>query len=354
MQECLVSCSGSPKKTLTGFSEQTSFQKLAEISQNNEVVGTVKLWKGNELQSYHEPLYLRGITHDYYTGVDKYQWTHAPLEDESRQEMSPAADDGGTGVWVPQELASSQLAGRQIRSPRYRQEIELYPTGTSVLFAMPGVVSIKPQDVGSMRRFSFVYMPHDQTIRANDSIREPIRYEVTSTGVLGDQPLQSRIRSRIDPKIGEFARLPEVTGGLAARRDAEVAARADHGLFYDSPLDQEIASRIETYLRKNYKYTLNLTQVEIIKNRDPMVAFLYDFKKGHCEYFAGAMTLLCQSLGMDARYVAGFKVDDYNDFGHFYTVRQSHAHAWVEVRNVGSRCRWKAGFELENLRSHQR
>jgi hypothetical protein len=63
-----------------------------------------------------------------------------------------------------------------------------------------------------------------------------------------------------------------------------------------------------------------------------MVAFLYDFKKGHCEYFAGAMTLMCQSLGMDARLVIGFKCDDYNEYGHFYTIRQSQAHAWVEVR----------------------
>jgi hypothetical protein len=70
-----------------------------------------------------------------------------------------------------------------------------------------------------------------------------------------------------------------------------------------------------------------------------MVAFLYDFKKGHCEYFAGAMTLMCQSLGMDARLVIGFKCDDYNDYGHFYTIRQSQAHAWVEVRTVDG---WKS------------
>ena len=61
-----------------------------------------------------------------------------------------------------------------------------------------------------------------------------------------------------------------------------------------------------------------------------MVAFLYDFRKGHCEYFAGAMTLLCQSLHIQ-RMVVGFKCDDFNPLGGYYTVRQSHAHAWVEV-----------------------
>jgi hypothetical protein len=65
-----------------------------------------------------------------------------------------------------------------------------------------------------------------------------------------------------------------------------------------------------------------------------MVAFLYDLKRGHCEYFAGAMALMCQSLGMQARVVTGFKCDEYNDTpgAGYYIVRQAHAHAWVEVR----------------------
>src|SRR5207244_1382892 len=59
------------------------------------------------------------------------------------------------------------------------------------------------------------------------------------------------------------------------------------------------------------------------------------FKRGHCEYFAGAMALLCQSLGMDARIVVGFKFgDDFNSFSNMYIVRQSNAHAWVEVRTA--------------------
>ena len=62
------------------------------------------------------------------------------------------------------------------------------------------------------------------------------------------------------------------------------------------------------------------------------MAFLYDLKRGHCEYFAGAMTLMCQSLGMQARMVVGFKCDEYSAVNDQYIVRQSHAHSWVEVR----------------------
>lgn len=84
-------------------------------------------------------------------------------------------------------------------------------------------------------------------------------------------------------------------------------------------------------MRNTFSYTLDLTDAARTQGRDPIVGFLYDFKRGHCEYFAGAMTLLCQSLGMEARMVVGFKCDLFNQFGHYYDVRQSHAHAWVEV-----------------------
>jgi hypothetical protein len=134
-------------------------------------------------------------------------------------------------------------------------------------------------------------------------------------------------------------RRPEVAGDLAAQRDALLAARPDKGVFYTSPLDEQIARKIESFLQHHYTYTLDLTNADQVPGRDPMVGFLYDFKRGHCEYFAGAMTLMCQSLGMNARLVVGFKCDDYNDFGHFYTIRQSQAHAWTEVLTTDG---WKA------------
>ena len=56
----------------------------------------------------------------------------------------------------------------------------------------------------------------------------------------------------------------------------------------------------------------NLTDTTLLNDEDPMVAFLYRFKRGHCEYFAGAMTLMCQSLGIPARMVIGFKCDEFN------------------------------------------
>ena len=45
------------------------------------------------------------------------------------------------------------------------------------------------------------------------------------------------------------------------------------------------------------------------------------------------MTLMCQSLGIPARQVVGFRCDseDFNTLGDYYEVKQSDAHAWCEV-----------------------
>jgi len=147
------------------------------------------------------------------------------------------------------------------------------------------------------------------------------------------------------PRIFDFALRPEVCGAdsggsLGQRRMADV----EEGRLADgdvSPLDEQIARHIQEYLRDNFSYTLDLTDEGAIRGGDdtdrsagPLEDFLYRWKRGHCEYFAGAMTLLCQSLGMQARIVIGFKCgpDDYNDYSKLYTVYDSDAHAWVEVR----------------------
>ena len=97
-------------------------------------------------------------------------------------------------------------------------------------------------------------------------------------------------------------------------------------------VDDAIATAIEKHLRSDpFAYTLDLTGTTRPRTADPLEWFLYDVQRGHCEYFAGAMTLLCQSLGMQARMVVGFKCDEYNAMLGQYVVKQSHAHAWVEV-----------------------
>lgn len=322
-----------PKDTMTGFSDSVNFRDIARITQNTQIVAYVKVSRGGVPMRGTGPLLLRGVTLDRYSGdgtelsSSPYQWTRTPRE--------PDELDLRGGEW--RQFPNIPPGDGVL------QQIQLEPTGTNVLFAIGGISAFKPDEPGGRYR----YWREDEVLQTGDPILQTVRYEVISRDMLTADPgnrltdmletLQRRprqvgrrassARPTIDPKIGEFARLPEVSGTdangpLALRRDAGTPVSA---------LDATIARNIESYLRSQFSYTLDLTDARRIDGQDPMVAFLYDLKRGHCEYFAGAMTLMCQSLGMQARMVVGFKCDDYNAIGGYWVVRQSHAHAWVEV-----------------------
>ena len=64
---------------------------------------------------------------------------------------------------------------------------------------------------------------------------------------------------------------------------------------------------------------------------DPVEDFVTANRKGHCEYFATALTLMLRSQGIPARMVIGFKGGEFNSLGAYYQVRMLHAHTWVEA-----------------------
>jgi hypothetical protein len=107
-------------------------------------------------------------------------------------------------------------------------------------------------------------------------------------------------------------------------RIAELAQR----LTRDVPTAYDKATVIETYLKTRFGYTLDLPT---FTPADPLAHVLFERRKGHCEYFASAMTVMLRTLGIPARLVNGFLPGEYNDVGEDYIVRGSDAHSWVEV-----------------------
>ncbi len=94
----------------------------------------------------------------------------------------------------------------------------------------------------------------------------------------------------------------------------------------------EIASivhEIRRFLSTNYTYTLDVRRAE----GEPIQWFLTEGRSGHCEYFASAMAAMCRSVGIDARVITGYLAAEYNEASGVYVVRESNAHAWVEVNH---------------------
>ncbi len=326
-----------PSQALTGFSDQVSFQDVARITQNEAEVAYVTITKnGQPYGATGQTIYLRGSAPDTYVSdpasIDRWKWIRT---NTTAAEVIPAVTRG-------QEY---ELNDNPFGEDRYKQDVRLLPTGSDVLFAMPGVISFTPS-----RELRLRYGRHDEVLQLQEPLTGELPYTVVSTGLLAPTPpattnptdafLAQEIRRRwqtaraeaprrYEPpaEVREFALRDEVAGADGKGNLAAQRAQAQN----ITELDEAIARNFEKYLQTEFLYTLDLTDARRVMDKDPMVQFLYDFKRGHCEYFAGAMTLMCQSIGMQARMVVGFKCDEFNSVGGYYIVKQSHAHAWVEV-----------------------
>lgn len=71
---------------------------------------------------------------------------------------------------------------------------------------------------------------------------------------------------------------------------------------------------------------------------EPIDHFLFEARKGHCEYFATALTILLRCAGVHARVVEGFVPGTFMDGK--YVVRLSDAHLWTDVFYPGQG--WKS------------
>ncbi|MHC4947973.1 MAG: transglutaminase TgpA family protein [Planctomycetota bacterium] len=100
---------------------------------------------------------------------------------------------------------------------------------------------------------------------------------------------------------------------------------------------RQVADAFTRYLQAEpFAYTLDLsdvvTRMEDGRPLDPIVQFLLETRRGHCEYFASALAALCHTVGVQARVVSGFVARNYDETAGVYPILANNAHAWVEVR----------------------
>lgn len=194
------------------------------------------------------------------------------------------------------------------------QEIRLEPSRTQILFAVERPLRISSDD------FNLLVLDPAGAMQARTRPGRRVSYRVASKPVTRDaQALRDSsgadppwVRARalglpeLDPRVAETAR--RLTEAAATRYDA---ARA-----------------IESWLSRQHVYSLD---VQDRGRADPLAAFLFEGMAGHCEYFATGMVMLARSAGIPARLVTGYLRGETNRFSRRYAVRQSDAHAWVEV-----------------------
>lgn len=157
-------------------------------------------------------------------------------------------------------------------------------------------------------------LTQDYQLRAREPVRERRRYAV---------------RSHTDFAIGKNAskrllaferRLPDDynprTRELAEQWRAETA---DDAAIVRKALDR--------FRNQPFVYTMQPPAL----GRHSMDEFLFETRRGFCEHYASAFTVLMRAAGIPARVVLGYQGAEPNPLADYYIVRQSNAHAWSEV-----------------------
>ena len=97
---------------------------------------------------------------------------------------------------------------------------------------------------------------------------------------------------------------------------------------WETPYDKTLA--ITEYLRNTIDYTETITETLPI-NQEPIDWFLFDLRKGFCNYYATSQIVLLRAVGIPARIAFGYAQGEIMEGTSAYSVRELDAHAWPEV-----------------------
>ena len=193
----------------------------------------------------------------------------------------------------------------EIIGERVDYEITLEPTRQQWVFAL---------DIPMEWSLSQTSMAPEQQLFRVTPIDQRIAYKVTS---YTDYRLGTEL-SRLARDW--YSKLPEEsnprTAALARQmRDVAGSDRAFAEAVLDMLNEQE------------FFYTLEPPPL----GSNPVDRFLFETRRGFCEHYASAFSVMMRSVGIPARIVLGYQGGELNPLGGHLIVRQSDAHAWTEI-----------------------
>lgn len=220
----------------------------------------------------------------------------------------------GPVLWHTDGRTWSPDAGRG--DPPLPVQAAIIPSGLPVHYD----VTLEPHD----RRWLFALeMP---VIVPNDS------RQTADLMLLSNRPVQQLTRYSVGSYMNYRAN--RMNAGERARAlqlpDVNPRAQALGAAWRQQDVrDSAIVARALDYFRDEpFHYTLT---PPLLPGRDPVDDFLFGSRRGFCEHYAAAFTLLMRAAGIPARIVTGYQGGELNPIGDYLIVRQRDAHAWAEV-----------------------
>lgn len=237
-----------------------------------------------------QPIYLRGLAYDRFEN------------DRWHRDVQPVAELSLTrgNVEVPYVYGED----------RVQQSVEVVRDLTTTLWHAPGLQRLRFPGP-TVRRYE------DDVFVVPRMLRADTLYSV---------------ESRVNLRAGRYALVEPRPRDIERYLRAETASDRVRALARS--LTQGIADSrakalvLEAHLRDNYEFTYETVPQQ---GYTPLDRFLFETKRGHCEYFASALAMLLRAVDVPARVVTGFSLGEPNPATGYYEVRRLDGHAWVEA-----------------------
>jgi transglutaminase-like putative cysteine protease len=257
----------------TGLSDEMSPGDVSELSVSGALAFRAKF--AGALPLAHDRYWRGPVMHDF----DGRTW---------RQRR---------GGFVPQEVTAV--------GSRYRYEVMLEPHQRRWIFALDVPTSWPERRV---TRAADLQLWSEAPISTLSSFRleSATRYAVSG-------PLPKVMR---DADLG----LPSDRNPRSIALARELRARTGSDAAF-------VAAVLDKFRTEQYFYTLEPPRLALNSVDD----FLFNTRRGFCEHFASAFTMLARAAGIPARVVTGYQGGEYNPINGYLLIRQSEAHAWSEV-----------------------
>ena len=203
---------------------------------------------------------------------------------------------------IPTEQAA--LLGRQVRQVIYPE-----PSTVRTLIALdrPKIINMQrvtssPDGVFELSRVTGRRLSYDVESQSSDVVTQlnPI-----------NRKFYTQLPNRIPARIRTLA-------STIANSGEDDRARVDF---------------LEKYFRNgDYRYSTK----DLATGESAIEQFIFERKKGNCEFFASSFAILLRASGVPCRLVGGYLGGEYNQLGGYYLVTDNKAHVWVEVFVNGS------------------
>ncbi|MDH4105652.1 MAG: DUF3488 and transglutaminase-like domain-containing protein [Gammaproteobacteria bacterium] len=226
---------------------------------------------------------------------------------EQRYWRGPVLHEFDGRSWRRPRAQSFPQPAATFSGPAIRYQITLQPHARRWVLALDMPSQWQPREVSQS---------YDFTLLAARPVNNVAAFELTShTGYIAGADLPESMRRKdIDlPRDGTNARSVALGRELAARHagDTRAIVREMLRMFREQP----------------FEYTMQPPRLA----DNAIDEFLFATRKGFCEHYASAFTVVMRAAGIPSRVVTGYQGGEFNPYGGYLIVRQSDAHAWSEV-----------------------